>query len=426
MELTPQAIRIAGFTTVKRGYDPDEVEAFKARVAEELESIQAQAQAMEARARAAVAKLQELTQQGIGQRADGDRSASPPTETAAAAPAVSAPAVAPSAEVPDMIARTLLLAQRTADAAIADARQEADMILTEGRDEAARLLESARAMAARTVDDARHEARRSAEDERVRIENEVQALLARRDFLVSDVDHLELYIQAERDRLREAANHLFDLIDRVPGGLGETRRPLLSAATETDSFWVDQASDGANAAGRSVGTEGSDSADATMAIGAGSLSATGSQPGGEQLKGPDAARPAADVDLVARERELVDATVEVLHRLLPDVEPSGEPGPPTYDDWDDSGPTTLSEATPSDERSDPWDDEAFPGATSHRGPGGYDDDSFWAMPRPDGERSFADLSDEIPRPVIDDDATVPMTEPTPVNGDLRIGGDDLD
>lgn len=419
MELTPQAIRVAGFTTVKRGYDPEEVDAFKARVAEELESIQAQAQAMEARARAAVAKLQELTQQGLAQRPEEVRQ---PAPSSVAPPPAAPPAAAestPSAQVPDMIARTLLLAQRTADAAIADARQEADSILTEGREEAARLLESARAMAARTVDDARHEARRSAEDERVRIENEVQALLARRDFLVSDVDHLELYIQAERDRLREAANHLFDLIDRVPGGLGETRRPLLSAAAETDSFWVEPSVAGAD------GPVDAGAGDATMALGAVSgLLAVGDRAPATV----EAVTPGSD-DLVVHERELVDATVEVLHRLLPDAERQEASGPQAFDDWDDSGPTVLSEATTATtsaaDGGDPWDDDGFPVSGNHRAPGSFDDDSFWAMPRPEGDRSFDDLSDEIPRPPLDDDATVPMSEPTPVNGDLRIGGDEL-
>lgn len=419
MELTPQAIRVAGFTTVKRGYDPEEVDAFKARVAEELESIQAQAQAMEARARAAVAKLQELTQQGLAQRPEEVRQ---PAPSSVAPPPAAPPAAAestPSAQVPDMIARTLLLAQRTADAAIADARQEADSILTEGREEAARLLESARAMAARTVDDARHEARRSAEDERVRIENEVQALLARRDFLVSDVDHLELYIQAERDRLREAANHLFDLIDRVPGGLGETRRPLLSAAAETDSFWVEPSVAGAD------GPVDAGAGDATMALGAVSgLLAVGDRAPATV----EAVTPGSD-DLVVHERELVDATVEVLHRLLPDAERQEASGPQAFDDWDDSGPTVLSEATTATtsaaDGGDPWDDDGFPVSGTHRAPGSFDDDSFWAMPRPEGDRSFDDLSDEIPRPPLDDDATVPMSEPTPVNGDLRIGGDEL-
>ena len=63
MEMSPQAVRSTGFKLVKRGYDPEEVDAFKEQVASAVEFAQNQATAMEARARAAVAKLQEVSQQ---------------------------------------------------------------------------------------------------------------------------------------------------------------------------------------------------------------------------------------------------------------------------------------------------------------------------------------------------------------------------
>jgi cell division septum initiation protein DivIVA len=125
-----------------------------------------------------------------------------------------------------------LLAQRTADQTVAEARIEADGIVVKAREEAGRVLDTARTMAAKTVDDARFEARRAAEDEKVTAENEVQSLLARRDFLLADVDHLEQYLQAQRERLRDAAVQLQEMVERVPGGLGDMRRPLLSASAE--------------------------------------------------------------------------------------------------------------------------------------------------------------------------------------------------
>ena len=66
----------------------------------------------------------------------------------------------------------------------------------------------------------------------MQVEGEVQALLARRDFLESDVDHLEQYLVAQRERIVEAVASLNDLVQRVPGGLADMRRPLLSAAAE--------------------------------------------------------------------------------------------------------------------------------------------------------------------------------------------------
>ncbi len=214
MEMSPQTVRSTGFKLVKQGYDPDEVDAFKEQVAGAVEFAQNQATAMEARARAAVAKLQEVSQQ-----------------VAAGAPAAPAPAPSSSGDT-EVISRTLLLAQRTADQTVAEARIEADGVLAKARDEAGRVLDTARTMAAKTVDDARFESRRAAEDEKVKAENEVQSLLARRDFLLADVDHLEQYIQAQRERLRDAAVQLHEMVERVPGGLGDMRRPLLSASGE--------------------------------------------------------------------------------------------------------------------------------------------------------------------------------------------------
>lgn len=215
MEMSPQTVRNTSFRVVKRGYDPDEVDAFKDQVATVVETAQNQATAMEARARAAVAKLQEVTSQ-VG---------------AAPAPAVVAPTPSSTGDT-EVISRTLLLAQRTADAAIAEARAEADRLMGEAREEAGRVLDSARSMASKAVDEAREDARRSVADERIRAESEVQSLLARRDFLIADVEHLEQFILSQRERLRDAAVQLHDMVERVPGGLADMRRPLLSASAE--------------------------------------------------------------------------------------------------------------------------------------------------------------------------------------------------
>jgi DivIVA domain-containing protein len=208
MDMTPQMIRSISFELVKKGYDPDAVDAFREQVASVVEGAQNQATAMEARARAAVAKLQEVTSQ-------------PPAAAAASGTGDT-----------EVISRTLLLAQRTADAAIAEARAEADHVLGAAREEAGRVLDSARNMAARTLDEAREEARRTVGDERLRAEAEVQALLARRDFLIADVEHLEQFIVSQRERLRDAAVQLHDMVERVPGGLADMRRPLLSASAD--------------------------------------------------------------------------------------------------------------------------------------------------------------------------------------------------
>ena len=194
------------FKPAKRGYDPAEVDSFLEQAAAALEAAQNDAAAMEARARAAVGRLQELSQADTAPRASADES--------------------------ETISRTLLLAQRTADATVADAQAEADRVLAAARDEAAGGISAANEEAGRLVEEARLEARRTGESELVQVEGEVQALLARRDFLESDVDHLEQYLLAQKERITEAVHELTELCQRVPSGLGEMRRPLLSAAAD--------------------------------------------------------------------------------------------------------------------------------------------------------------------------------------------------
>ncbi|HUV17460.1 MAG TPA: DivIVA domain-containing protein [Ilumatobacteraceae bacterium] len=213
--MSPQRVRTAEFPTVRKGADPKEVKAFLDDVADELERAQNQSTAMEARARAAVARLQEITESG-----------------AAAAPAPAPVQVEASADESETISRTLLLAQRTADTAVAEARSEAARIVGSANDEAATTLDSTREMAAQLLDEARSEARRAGEIERMSIAGEVEALKARRDFLESDVEQLELFLTEQRNRLREAATSIVDIVERVPGGLGAARPPLLSASDD--------------------------------------------------------------------------------------------------------------------------------------------------------------------------------------------------
>jgi DivIVA domain-containing protein len=208
MEISPQAVAAASFRTARRGYDPEEVRTFLAEVSRTLETAQQHATAMEARARAAVQRLQEVAQA--------------PREADVAVPADDA----------ETISRTLLLAQRTADATIAEARAEADALLVAARSEAATLVAEARRTADQHLAEARSEARRAMEAERLKVENEVQSLVARREFLLADVEHLEEFAASQRRRLEDTAELLKEIAGRAPGGLGELRRPLLSAAAE--------------------------------------------------------------------------------------------------------------------------------------------------------------------------------------------------
>jgi len=206
MDVSPQEISTQSFAIVKKGYDPAAVRSYLTSVSKALEASQQQATAMEARARAAVAKLQELSQSG----------------EPAAAPAT-------TSEDAETISRTLLVAQRTADGLISEARAEADTMVNAARAEAGGLVAEAQQHADKSVEDGRAEGRRAFESERSRAESEVQALLARREFLLGDVEQLEGFVTTHRQRLQDLAD---TLQDTATTGLGDLRRPVLSAAAD--------------------------------------------------------------------------------------------------------------------------------------------------------------------------------------------------
>ncbi|MGA9279657.1 DivIVA domain-containing protein [Ilumatobacter sp.] len=257
MEISPHQVRNAEFKSAKRGLDPDEVRTFLDEVAVELERAQNQSTAMEARARAAVARLQEMTESGASTPV-------PTSEPDGSAPATEG--VTASVDESETISRTLLLAQRTADTTMAEAKAAAERVEREATAEAAKTLETTRETSARMLDEAREEARRAGESERVTVKTEVDSLRARRDFLESDVEHLEQHLTEERSRLREAATTLLELTERVPGGLGEVRPPLLSASHDDTPTGIDEGAEQLDFARQGDGSNGGEGGDDTVGL----------------------------------------------------------------------------------------------------------------------------------------------------------------
>ena len=91
----------------------------------------------------------------------------------------------------ETIQRTLILAQRAADNAMAEAEAKAR-----------ELVEESEAKAQTLVSDAEANARRIHDEEMRQHEAEIAALLARRDRLQADADALETYANDYRDRVR--------------------------------------------------------------------------------------------------------------------------------------------------------------------------------------------------------------------------------
>jgi DivIVA domain-containing protein len=191
MELSPKSITGVQFRTVRKGYDPEEVRGFLAQLARGVEAVQAQSAATESRARSMMTKLQELNA-----REDPD-----PGEA---------------------MKRTLMLAQRTADAAVAEANEEARSVVAAAEDKSRTTLAEAQAKAEQMVTDAEADARRAASVEKARIEAEVAALTARRDELHGEATVLESQIRTQRERISSVASALSAALSE-PSGLTPTQ-----------------------------------------------------------------------------------------------------------------------------------------------------------------------------------------------------------
>jgi cell division initiation protein len=170
--LTPHSIRGVQFREKLRGYHPEDVDAFVAAVAKGFDDLLQRVEAAEARAR-------ELDARGP-RMGEG------------------------SSETEEALRRTLVLAQRTADLAIQEARDEAAKM----REDAAR----ERASVESEVAESRDRLRADAEAEVALVR---ERLGAERVALQTDVAALEEHLTRERERLRI---YFTDQLDRVERG----------------------------------------------------------------------------------------------------------------------------------------------------------------------------------------------------------------
>jgi len=206
MDVTPQLLNDVEFREAKRGgYNTQDVDEFLERLAVGLERQDTTLQ--EARQRVEAAE---------GRVAEAEQRAAEATERANQ-----------TSDTDDTLKRTLVLAQRTADAAIKEADEQAARTVATAQDQAARLLADAQESTARARAEADAEARRAQEDARSRVLAELRELEAARDQLHGDVDILERHLSEQRDRLRLTTRELQRLLDD-PASLREVSLPVLS------------------------------------------------------------------------------------------------------------------------------------------------------------------------------------------------------
>jgi DivIVA domain-containing protein len=203
------------FSEVRRGLDRDEVAAFLQQVASSVMGLERRLEDTTHRAEVAEARAFELAD---------DTS----------------------------LRKTLVLAQRTADAAVAEAEDEARRIVSEAEQRAAgriaeaeahgertrsgaeesasSTLSAAQAKSAQLLIEAKAEARRASEDLRGKLRKEVMDLESARDTLLRDVALFEAHMGEQRTRVQGALGALQMVLDH-PDALRKMAIPPITPVT---------------------------------------------------------------------------------------------------------------------------------------------------------------------------------------------------
>jgi cell division initiation protein len=200
MDLSPQVINEVEFSMARRGYDPDQVDEFLEKVAVAVGELTERLGEARERAVLAERRANEIERKGAQRVIE----AGPVPES------VSAQA---EAEL-ETLKRTLVLAQRTADAAMREAEEEA-----------ARLRADAEAAAAKLISAAEGDARAAHEGTRQALVEEISGLESERDGLHEAVRTLERYVDEQRLRLRGSITELQRILDD-PARLKATPPPV--------------------------------------------------------------------------------------------------------------------------------------------------------------------------------------------------------
>ncbi|HUI48078.1 MAG TPA: DivIVA domain-containing protein [Acidimicrobiia bacterium] len=199
MEITPRELRDIEIHSEIRGYSRDEVNDLLERAAIAIEA-----------ANQRVSQLQDRLTSAQGEAVR-------------------------TRETEDILHRTLLLAQRAADEAVAEATAKSRQMLDEAEMSSRRL-----------VADAEAEARRKGETERRRLEEEIVELAGRRDTLLADVEALTRFEAEYRERMvRALESDLTSLRTRpttAPGSKPETADVEVPSA-DTSSAEADASAD---------------------------------------------------------------------------------------------------------------------------------------------------------------------------------------
>jgi cell division initiation protein len=200
MEVSPKTLREVEFREKMRGYHPEDVDQF-------LEQVAAAMEVMSERLRQAVERAQ---------RAES--------------------AAAESGGADDTLRKTLVLAQRTADMAVQEAREQASRILGSAEQQAQSILAEAEEQGRRTLEETISDCRA-----------ELGRLESSRDQAQQDVESLQRWVDEHKEHLRATLAEALSAVDRAgvlrpapsarPGDPGPRRSspPAPGPAVEQDA-----------------------------------------------------------------------------------------------------------------------------------------------------------------------------------------------
>ncbi len=183
MDVSPRELRDIEIGSEFRGYNRDEVDELLERAATTIEGLTDRVLQLTDRINALSSGAPAV------QAAPEPASAPPPVAVAATPP----PPPPPVSDGGDLIQRTLLLAQKTADDTVHEAEEHA-----------AKVRADADAHAAAVVGEAEAKVRTIQDEHKAKLEHEVIDLSGRRDALLADIDTLSAYDENFRAKIRAA------------------------------------------------------------------------------------------------------------------------------------------------------------------------------------------------------------------------------
>lgn len=228
MELTPEKFEKAEFAERRRGYDIDQVESFLEETGTEFAQMLAKFRHTEQRAASAEARLAdgeaklsevnrvlEEADQRIRRAEDAARAARAEAESLRSSAAAAGEREAQADETAEVerVAKTLVIAQRTADATIQDAESRAESLLDEARGRADRQMAEAINEAEAIVSDARRRAEEEYADRHAAALEAVTELEGRRSQIEGVIVQLEGRLSGYREDLMRTAAELNSLAE---------------------------------------------------------------------------------------------------------------------------------------------------------------------------------------------------------------------